>query len=101
VTLKADGKYHLTLPEKYHIRDMIPESGERGFHFRKLKFCKNTTLGSISKRYTERLTRGSGRWGVVHASEHQEILVALASLIRAQRYDMALAILDNELGGGC
>ena len=42
-----------------------------------------------------------GRWGVVPASEHQEILVALASLIRAQRYDMALTILDNELGGCC
>ena len=42
-----------------------------------------------------------GRWGVVPASEHQEILVALASLIRAQRYEMALTILDNELGGGC
>ena len=39
-----------------------------------------------------------GRWGVVPASEHQEILVALSSLIRAQRYDMALKILDNELG---
>jgi len=25
----------------------------------------------------------------------------LASLIRAQRYEMALTILDNELGGGC
>ena len=42
-----------------------------------------------------------GRWGVVPASEHQEILIALASLIRAQRYEMALTILDNELGGGC
>jgi hypothetical protein len=38
-----------------------------------------------------------GRWGVVPASEHQEILVVLASLIRAQRYEMVLAILDNEL----
>jgi len=40
-----------------------------------------------------------GWWtlGVVPASEHQEILVALASLIRAQRYEMALTILDNEL----
>ena len=44
--------------------------------------------------------RQSGRWGVVPASEQQEILVALASLIRAQRYDMALTILDNELSGG-
>ena len=41
-----------------------------------------------------------GRWGVVPASEHQEILVAIASLIRAQRYEMALTILDNELSGG-
>ena len=39
----------------------------------------------------------SGPWGVVPASEHQEILVALASLIRAQRYDMALTILENEI----
>jgi hypothetical protein len=45
--------------------------------------------------------RRSGRWGVAPASQHREILVALASLIRAQRYDMALTILDNELGGGC
>jgi len=45
--------------------------------------------------------RGGGRCGVVPASEYQEILIALASLIRAQRYEMALTILDNELGGGC
>ena len=51
--------------------------------------------------HTARPKRDGGRWGVVPASEHQEILVALASLIRAQRYDMALTILDNELGGGC
>jgi len=43
------------------------------------------------------LSEGSGRWGVVPALEHQEILVALASLIRAQRYDMALTILENEI----
>ena len=48
-----------------------------------------------------KLDMGGGRWGVVPASQHQEILVALASLIRAQRYEMALTILDNELGGGC
>lgn len=47
------------------------------------------------------LQMGSGRTRVVPASEHQEILVAIASLIRAQRYDMALTILDKELGGGC
>ena len=43
--------------------------------------------------------RQSGRWGVVPASQHREILVALASLIRAQRYEMALTILGNELEG--
>ena len=53
------------------------------------------TATSLSKKAQ------SGRWGVVPASEHQEILVALASLIRAQRYEMALTILDRELGGGC
>ena len=48
-----------------------------------------------------RPSRGFESWGVVPASEDREILVALASLIRAQRYDMVLTILDNELGGGC
>ena len=43
-------------------------------------------------------TKDGGRWGVVPASEHQEIFVALASLIRAHRYDMALKILNQELG---
>ena len=41
--------------------------------------------------------RDGGRWGVVPASEHLEILLALASLIRAQRYEMALTILDDEI----
>jgi len=36
-------------------------------------------------------------WGVVPASEHQRILVALASLIGAQRYDIALAVINIEL----
>lgn len=39
-----------------------------------------------------------GRWGVVPALEHQEILAALASLIRAHRYEMALTVLEYELG---
>lgn len=39
----------------------------------------------------------SGRWGSVPASEHQEILVALASRICAQRCDKVLTILDDEL----
>ncbi len=40
---------------------------------------------------------GGGRWGVVPASQHQEILVALASLIRAERCGMAFDIIIEEL----
>ena len=47
---------------------------------------------------TARSKRDRSRWGIHPSSQHQDILVALASLIRAQRYDMALAILGNELG---
>jgi len=42
-----------------------------------------------------------GRWGVETTSQTREVFIALASLIRADRHEMALAILDNELGGGC
>ena len=72
--------------------------------------CESTLKGVQTQRrrdywkqnpHTARPKRDGGRWGVVPASQHQEILVALASLIRAQRYEMALTILDNELGGGC
>jgi len=41
--------------------------------------------------------RQSGRWGVVPTSEHREILVALASLIRAQRYEIATILIEHEL----
>ena len=49
------------------------------------------------KPTASRPKRDGGRWGVVPASEHQEILVALASLIRAQRYDLALKLIDNAI----
>ena len=45
--------------------------------------------------------RGGGRCGVETTSQPREVFIALASLIRAGRHEMALAILDNELGGGC
>ena len=50
----------------------------------------------VAKR--PRFLQKEAKWtlGVVPASEHHEILVAIASLIRAHRYDMALTILDNE-----
>ena len=44
---------------------------------------------------------GGGRCGVETTSQTREVFIALASLIRAGRHEMALAILDNELGGGC
>ena len=68
--------------------------------------CESTPKGVQTQRrrgfwkqnpHTARPKRDGGRWGVVPASEHQEILIALASLIRAQRYDMALTILDSEI----
>ena len=34
-------------------------------------------------------------------SDNREVFIALASLIRAGRHEMALTVLDNELGGGC
>jgi len=33
--------------------------------------------------------------------DNRQLFIALSSLIRAGRHEMALAILDNELGGGC
>jgi hypothetical protein len=45
--------------------------------------------------------QGNGRCGVETTSQSREVFIALASLIRAGRHEMALAILDNELGGGC
>ena len=44
-------------------------------------------------------SRCDGCWGVVPASQHQEKIVALASLIRTQRYEMALTILHHEIDG--
>jgi len=34
-------------------------------------------------------------------SDNREVFIALSSLIRAGHHEMALVILDNELGGGC
>ena len=38
-----------------------------------------------------------GRWGVAHACDHLEIFTAVAFLIRAQRYEIAMTILENEI----
>ena len=39
----------------------------------------------------------SGRWGVVQGCNCQHILSAIASLIRAQRCEMALLILEEVI----
>jgi len=68
--------------------------------------CESTPKGVQTQRrrvlwkqnqHTARPKRDGRRWGVVPASEHQEIHVALASLIRARRYELALTILDSEI----
>jgi len=41
--------------------------------------------------------RDGERWGVAHGREHLEIFTAVASLIRAQRYELAMTILENEI----
>ena len=42
-----------------------------------------------------------GHWGVGINAETRELLVAISSLIRCGRVKQALAIIDNELAGGC
>ncbi|MGB2053584.1 MAG: hypothetical protein ACPHXY_07305, partial [Poseidonia sp.] len=41
--------------------------------------------------------RQSGRWGVGKGCNCQHMLSAIASLIRAQRYEMALLILEEVI----
>ncbi|MDP6235680.1 MAG: hypothetical protein QF364_07555 [Candidatus Poseidoniaceae archaeon] len=43
------------------------------------------------------MEQGGGRCGVETTSQTREVFIALASLIRAGRGEMALAILGNEL----
>jgi len=54
---------------------------------------------AIAKSFDKR--RQSGRWGVAQGCNCRSILIAIATLLEAQRSDLALTILDNELGGGC
>ena len=58
-------------------------------------------MSSISlRRLVHRLT-GGGHWGVGVNAETRELLVAISSLIRCGRVKQTLAIIDNELAGGC
>jgi hypothetical protein len=41
--------------------------------------------------------RQSGRWGVAHGCNCHSILDAIASLIEAQRPDLAMVLIEQEL----
>ena len=74
-----------------HVPDGSFEHTPKGVQTQWLRVCKK------QNPYTAQPKRDGGRWGVVPASERQEILVAQASLIRAQRNEMALNIIESEL----
>jgi len=42
-------------------------------------------------------SEGSGRWGVAQACDCRSILDAIASLIEAQRPDLAMVLIEQEL----
>jgi len=42
-------------------------------------------------------SEGSERWGVAHACNCHSILDAIASLIEAQRPDLAMVLIEQEL----
>jgi hypothetical protein len=46
---------------------------------------------------TENDDRQSGRWGVAQACNCRSILDAIASLIEAQRLDLAMLLIEQEL----
>ena len=63
--------------------------------------CKSKPIRPILTGFKPSAQGFGGRCGVETTSQTREVFIALASLIRAGRHEMALAILDNELGGGC
>ena len=44
------------------------------------------------------LSEGSGRWGVACNCDCHQIFNAVTSLIRANRHEMALTLLETEIG---
>ncbi len=46
---------------------------------------------------TARPKRDGGRWGVAQACNCRSILDAIATLIHAQRTDLAIIVIENEL----
>ena len=57
--------------------------------------------GTIQHALPTSLEDNGGHWGVGINAETRELLVAISSLIRCGRVKQALAIIDNELAGGC
>ncbi len=50
-----------------------------------------------TKPHTARPKRDGGRWGVAQACNCRSILDAIASLLEAQRPDLALVLIEKEL----
>jgi len=50
---------------------------------------------AIAKSFDKK--RQSGRWGVAQACDCRSILDAIASLIEAQRPDLAMVLIEQEL----
>ena len=59
------------------------------------KLTSNWDYPPMRREY--QYSEDGGRWGVAQACGHLEIFNAVASLICANRYDMALSILENEI----
>ena len=43
------------------------------------------------------LSEGSGRWGVAQGCNCRSILEAIASLLKAQRHDLAMVLIEQEI----
>ena len=71
-----------------------------------LTLCESTPKGVQTQRRrgfwrrntrTARLKRDGGRWGVAHDSKYRPILDAIATLLKAQRPDLAWVLIEQEL----
>ena len=73
-------------------KDAVSRKGNRSKIPRK-QLLKNAILKDIGQEVDVR--------GSFPLCDNRQLFIAISSLIRAGRHEMALAILDNELGGGC
>ena len=87
----------------------LPEREMGSVYFDPLKahsFTDSESKGVMHEPFASmlnKLNRGSNPGGSSLPVDLQsrDILVAVSSLLRAGRHEMALAVLDDELGRGC